>query len=124
MARKPTTTARMSQAMRHPFSPYLSMMKGTSRATTTRPTEAPVEAVPVATPRRRCENHRASMVCAGMFAAAAPAPERKRPPNAIGYPTESPVMTMPTQASSSPVGTTRRGPKREASAPPMMAMAI
>ena len=79
MARKPTTAARMSQAMRHPFSPYLSMMKGTSSATRTRPTEAPVAAVPVATPRRRCENHRAIMVCAGMFEPAAPTPERKRP---------------------------------------------
>ena len=56
-----TTAARMNQAIRQPFSPYVLMMKGTSGPTTTSPIEAPVAVVPVAIPRRRWENHRPIM---------------------------------------------------------------
>ncbi len=71
------------QDMRHPDSPKLATIQGTSGPATISPIEAPDPTVPVARPRRRRENHCPIMACAGMLAMAVPKPASSRPNKAV-----------------------------------------
>ena len=97
-------------------------MSGTTGPVITSASDEPEVTIPEAMPRRRTSNQADMSATDGTSTQPPPRPVMSRAAEAVTRPWESPVSSIPAAATMEPMATTFRGPNREASSPPMVAM--
>ena len=116
--------AKKYQAERQPSGPPSSMMRGTIGPVSTSASDDPELTSPEARPRRLTSNQADMRATDGTSTMPPPSPVMRRAAAAETTPSANPVISMPPAATSEPMPTTSRGPKREASMPPTAAMSM
>ena len=122
MPTRKVSAAKKYQASRHPLDPPAEMMSGTTEPAMTSASDEPEVTIPDAIPRRRTSNQADMSATEGTSTQPPPSPVSSRAAEAETRPLDNPVSSIPAAATMDPAATTLRGPKREASSPPMAAM--